>query len=380
MTDPDATTGSDAPPGGPSAPPRRSVAGRVVVASWLGSTNLGDELLFAALARQLRARGVEPVGISTDTEATARDHGADALAHTDPLAWRRAGRDLGRAVLGGGGLLQDESSRWNVPYHLARVAALRAGRAQLVAVGLGGGRLHRPSLAMVRAALAGVPIGARDRATLQQLTDLGLAARLTADLAFSLPVPEVAPRDELVVCLRPRNVGSGWRPASGSWRAGLPTDAQLTAVAARLAEVARATGLSLRFVAFQADRDGELHDRLAERVRGVDVATVRPEVADVLGEVGRGRVVLGMRFHAAVAGLLTGRPVLAAAYSGKVDELAADAPRTVHRLSTPLSRLAIDDVQRALSDGGQHAAAERATLVARERGNGDLLDHLLADT
>src|SRR5690606_18311571 len=94
-------------------------------------------------------------------------------------------------------------------------------------------------------------------------------------------------------------------------------------------------------------------------------------------EVARGRLVLGMRFHAAVAGLLAGRPVLAAAYSSKVAELASDAPRTVHQLDVPLTRIGPTLAEEALRVGDHDRAADLARLVAREQGNGALLDELL---
>ncbi|WP_052664319.1 polysaccharide pyruvyl transferase family protein [Nitriliruptor alkaliphilus] len=375
---------AEAARGGGRTDPRPDVAaGRrgVVVAGWLGSTNLGDELLFRALTRQLRARGAEPTAISTDPAATTAVHGVEALPHLDPPAWWRAARADRRLVLGGGGLLQDESSRWNVPYHLSRVAVGRGAGARVVAVGLGGGTLHAPSKAAVLALLRTVPVGARDRLTASQLRTIGCRhVRLTADLAFSLPPSTEPAHDELVVCLRPRNVGGGWRPASSNWQRGLPSAAQLTALAARLGDLARALGLSLRFVALQADRDGPLHEAIAARVTGVDVVAVRPTVDTVLDEVARGRLVLGMRFHAAVAGLLAGRPVLAAPYSSKVAELASDAPRTVWQLGVPLTRVVPMHAEEALRVGDHHRAAELAALVARERGNGRLLDALLEET
>jgi polysaccharide pyruvyl transferase WcaK-like protein len=360
-----------------------SVAGaeghdEVLVASWLGSSNLGDELLFTALTRQLRARGLEPVGISTDPAATVATHGVAAVPHLDARSWWDVARSRRRLVFGGGGLLQDESSRWNVPYHLARVAVGRGAGARAVAVGLGGGTMHAPSRAAVLAALRGVPVGARDRSTVDQLRSLGCRdVRLTADLAFSLPPPTVPARDELVISLRPRNVGGGWRPAGSNWRRGLPSDQQLAALARTFAELGRALGLSLRFVALQADRDGPLHDAIADQVSGMEVASVRPTVTTVLDEIARGRLVIGMRFHAAVAGLLAGRPVLVAPYSSKVAELAADAPRTVRQLRGPLTRTTSREAREALAGTDDQRAAELAALVSRERGNGALLDLLL---
>lgn len=349
-----------------------------LVAGWVGSTNLGDELLYRSLRDQLRERGADPVAISTDPAATAREHGTAAVGHLDvPGWWRTVGTD-GRLVFGGGGLLQDESSRLNVPYHLARVAVARTRGTPAVAVGLGGGELHATSRALVRAALHGVPIGARDAATVSQLRGLGLDVRRTADLAFHLAAPAVEARDELVVSLRPRPIAGSWRPAADAWRAGLPDEAQTAAVAARIEAVAHAAGLDVRFVAFQADRDGVLHRRLADRMTRVTVTCVEPGLGEVLAEVARGRAVLAMRFHAAVAGLLAGRPVLAAAYSGKVAALAEDAPGTVHVLAAPLSQVPGGALDAALRGDGDRRAQELAALRRREAGNGALLDALLA--
>lgn len=351
---------------------------RVVVASWLGSTNLGDELLYRALRDQLVARGAAVTGMSTDPAASVTVHDTSALPHADPRAWWPALREAGRLVFGGGGLLQDESSRWNVPYHLARVATARAAGAEVVAVGLGGGRLHAPSRAMVRAALGSVPIAARDVRTAAQLRTIGCRdVRVTADLAFSLPAPEVEPEDVLSVCLRPRNVGGGWRPAAGSWRDGLPTDAQLDRLADAIGAAASAHGLSVRLVAFQADRDGVLHDALAARLASVDVEVVAPDVDEVLGVVARSRAVLAMRFHAAVAGMLAGVPVVAAAYSSKVGDLAVDAPTSVHDLGEPLAAFGAHHLGDALAGDPDRRAVELAALRERERGNGQLLDALL---
>lgn len=381
-------------------PPDAGVTGQpraVLVAGWVGSTNLGDELLFDALHAKLAARGAAAVPISVDPAATAADHGVDAVGHLDPAGWWRTlggrpGRVTpelappsgGRMVVGGGGLWQDESSRLNVPYHLSRVAVARAASARVVGVGLGGGRLFAPSRALLAATLRGVPLGARDRATCRQLSELGLDARLTGDLALSLPSPSVPARDELVVCLRPRNLAGGLRPASSRWREGLPSSAQASTVADRLGQVASSLGLAVRFVALQADRDGVLHrllaDRLADRHPAVEVSCVAPTRAGVLDEVARGRLVVAMRFHAAVAGLLAGRPTVAAAYSSKVAELASDAPATVSVLDGPLSALAPPHAEAALRAAPDAMAGELATLRAREAGNDLLLDDLLLAT
>ena len=351
----------------------------VVVAGWVGSSNLGDELLYAALVRQLEARGGAPLAISTAPAATAAVHGTGALPHDDPRTWLRALGSHGHAVFGGGGLLQDESSRWNVPYHLARVLALRARGAR-----------HRRGRARRWAVAPTVdgrdPRGARGRADRRARPRDASASSPTSGCRRS------SRRTWRSRCVHRRSrCATTWSSASGRATSaadgvprpgrgvpGLPTEGQLDALAARFGAVARDLGLSLRFVALQADRDGPLHDAIADRVRGVDVTSIRPDLTSLVAEIGRGRAVVGMRFHAAVLGLLTGRPVLAAAYSSKVAELATDAPRTVSLLRVPLSRIGPADVRDLLAVGDHHRAEELATLVERERGNGRVLDELLS--
>src|SRR5690606_29444732 len=108
---------------------------RAAVAAWVGSANAGDELVHAGLRRHLADLGVEPV-----VGGRARLVAGAALGRVDAL------------VLGGGGLLQDETSDLNLPSHLAPVLAARVPAA---GVGLGAGPLvTRAGRALVRRALA----------------------------------------------------------------------------------------------------------------------------------------------------------------------------------------------------------------------------------
>ena len=180
----------------------------VLVAGWVGSTNLGDELVLAGLTALLRAEGHGVTAVSVDPAATERTHGIPAVAPAQVLA--AAGR-ADAVVLGGGGLLQDETSALNLPYHLSRVWAGRARRTPVVGLGLGAGRLTtRLGRALVRASLAGVPLTVRDAPSADLLAGLGLPRpTVAADLALALPPTTGEPRDRLVVCLRPWTGRSG---------------------------------------------------------------------------------------------------------------------------------------------------------------------------
>ena len=136
----------------------------VTVSAWAGSTNFGDELLLFALISKLRSRGVVVEAISTRPRLTERAHGVRAVSHRDLLAVDRTVRAGAALVVGGGGLLQDETSPLNLPYHLSRAWLARARKIPFAGIGLGAGPLRtRLGRGQVRRALRGaVGIAVRD--------------------------------------------------------------------------------------------------------------------------------------------------------------------------------------------------------------------------
>ena len=353
---------------------------RVLVAAWVGSTNLGDELIFAALVRKLRSGGADVTAVSVDPAGTRRDHGVEAVAHTDLGAILRVTGEADAMVFGGGGLIQDETSPFNLPYHLSRVAVARARRTPAAAVAVGAGPLRttlgRLFVRMALRRMVGVTV--RDEASAQQLRRAGIASRTTADLALSLPGPQSVHADALVACLRPWTAARSRLPV-GLRRVADPTDERVVAAfAAGLDAAAGRLGLPVRMVAFQRDRDDALHARVAERM-AAQVELLTPGLDTVLDEVARGRVVVAVRYHAGIAATLAGRPAVLIGYSPKVDALAGE-------LGAGARLLAWDAVsgdgiaQAAEAVAGQEAAvrAGRDRLRERERGNDELLDRLLS--
>jgi polysaccharide pyruvyl transferase WcaK-like protein len=377
----------------------------VLVAGWIGSTNLGDELVFAGLASLLRERGATVTAVSVDPAATRRVHGVAAVAPAGVLA--AAGR-ADAVVFGGGGLLQDETSALNLPYHLSRVWAARARRTPVVGLGLGAGRLTTGlGRALVRTSLAGVPLTVRDAASADLLAGVGLPRpAVAADLALSLPPVHAAPRDRLVVCLRPwtgrrgrllpasrqaradgrqaradgRQPGDDGRQPSADGRhpsaTRLAPEPLLRATAQALDETAAATGLAPHLVALQADRDGPLHDAVAERMRA-PVTTARPDLASLPAEVASGRAVAAMRYHGGICAVLAGRPAVLIGYSPKVDALAAELGPGGRLL--PWSPDGPAGLARAVQGVlGQDSAVRAAAAALRERSarHAPLLDRI----
>lgn len=352
---------------------------RVTVAAWIGSANAGDDLIFAALCHKLLVRGTRVTAISTTPDETAR-MGVQAVDHRDLPRVLRAIRTSDALVFGGGGLLQDQTSGFNLPYHLSRIAMARATATPFAVIGVGAGPLRTAvGRVQVRRALRGaVGVTVRDEGSLDLLRSLGVeGVRLAADLAVALPSPDVTPADVICACLRPWRPTRGLLPVSTRGRSDITAEPMVARLAAGLEDAAARTGMPVRFVALQPGWDDRLHERVAERL-SCATELVAPAADAVVDQVAASRVVVAMRYHAGIAAMLAGRPSVLIGYDPKLDGLAA----VLGPAGTLLAwdHTALGGLGPAVPDALAHAdrvpPALRA-LRARETANDELLDELL---
>jgi polysaccharide pyruvyl transferase CsaB len=355
---------------------------RVLVSAWIGSTNLGDELVFRALVMRLRERGVSLTAVSIDPARTRREHGVDTVNHANlPGIWREL-RQADRLVFGGGGLLQDETGYWNLPYQLSRVILARMAHTPFGLYGIGAGAIQTASgRFLVRNTLGpAVAASVRDAASARVLDELGISnPTVAADPAFSLPVPSAGATDRLVICLRPPLRRSRLLPASLASRNGVESE-WIKAMARALDAAVDATGLQPHFVALQTDRDHQLHAAVADHMQAASTL-VQPTVDTVFDEIATGRAVLAMRFHGGVAAAVARRPVVLLPYSPKVHHLADDLATGVEIVPQDPSSwsLIAEALQRTMRNPGDlDLRLER--MRTRERDNATALDRLLAAT
>ncbi len=351
---------------------------KVLVAGWIGSTNLGDELVFTGMRALLQRRGIRPVAISQAPVATRITHGVNAVAATDPYAVVHAIGQADAVILGGGGLLQDDSSVLNLPYHLSRVALARGRRTPFAGVGLGVGGLSTAlGRDLVRRAMrVAEAISVRDRPSARLLAEVGVPdATLAADTAFALPRPVAAPADRLVVSLRRWGGGGSRLPASVR---GDPTpQPHVEGLARALDASAEALGLPVRFVAFQRDRDDPLHRRVGQYMR-TPFSFATPGLDDVVEEIAASRAVISMRYHGGIAATMAGRPVVLIDYANKVGALAEELGQGARLHAWEPDDLAT--IPRSVTHVLDHATdveAARDRLEQRQDGNLDVIDRLL---
>jgi polysaccharide pyruvyl transferase WcaK-like protein len=196
-----------------------------------------------------------------------------------------------------------------------------------------------------------------------------------ADLAFGLAPPQAEPADTVAVCLRSWS-GAGGRLPVG-WRRPASPDWFVARAAGAVDQLVDATGLAVRLVAFDPARDEALLREVADRCRhGAEV--VLPSLASVLEEVASSRVVVAMRYHAAVAAALAGRPAVLLGYSPKVEALAASlgaaaaiVPWSDEGMASLAARV------EAVAARGDDMCEAAARLREAEKVNGHAIDRLL---
>jgi len=352
-----------------------TVADRVTVAGWVGSTNLGDELLFRVLRGLLADRGVTVGAPSVDPVSTTTVHDVEAFGHFGPSALRRSLVTSDAFVFGPGGLLQDETSIWNLPYHLRRLRSVRRVGIPWAGIGLGAdGLITERGRSRVRQALVGhTAIAVRDEPSAEALRALGVDRVVrSADLAFLAEPPTISKDGALGVCLR--------APQSGRLRPGVLdtgrtwSEDRAAALAAALDDTCRDTGLTTRFVALDAPTDSVLHRQVADRM-ATPAEVVEPDLDGVVGALARVDAVATMRYHGAVLAALSGAAVVALPYSPKLRSLANDLGpgATVHEGEAGGLVAAVSSVL----TGRSHLADAVYYLRTLAGRNIDVLDSLL---
>ncbi len=391
---------------------------RIALAGWYGSDNLGDEMILSCMAAALRARGVEPVAVSIDPERTAAVHGVEAVAHRSPLPSAALRRSLCRAhaMVLSGGVVQSETSPWNMWFHMSRLRAYRrsapapsAGgrpRAAVAAIGLGAGhvrgaRSRRMAVSEMRRACHVVT---RDAASAQRLRDWGVPdvavgadPVLAGDAAFvssqaatrpphsGPPGPTVSTRsrshstDTICVILRPpnrRGIRTAAAKARTSWQ---PWTGQL---ARSLDALAEHSGMTLRLLPFQPSQDTPMLVALRQEMR-TDAELVTLNIDNVLAEVARSHFVVTMRYHGAIAALLNDQAAVVLDYSPKMRSLAAEGGGWASLVDlSPLDALRFEprtllDAANEAQDKSHRTAEARGSLRARLKINDAALDDLL---
>ncbi len=308
---------------------------KVVISGYYGFGNLGDEAILHVLLEELRSRkleeeagaeaeedGIEPVVLSAAPRETARLYGVRAVDRWNLRELRRELRTADAFISGGGGLLQDETSRRSALYYLALLAyARRHGPVYLVGQGLG------PLRSRFLTAWARRVVSKAAFATVRDEPSEKLL-RL-----WGLPEERLARGGDLTLLLQPKLAEIAREDPEKPYvlvalRGDLPDDLQ-EALAQQLEHVRKELGLHPIFFAFHPAEDREAMEELAARMvpRPPVLQAEGVPLCEALRAVGGARAVVGMRLHALIFALLWGVPFLAVGGPTKLETFLRQAER-----------------------------------------------------
>ncbi|HEX8597755.1 MAG TPA: polysaccharide pyruvyl transferase family protein [Chloroflexia bacterium] len=332
-------------------PPRKKIA----ILGWYGSANAGDEAVLQSIVESLRRGGQEDLLVlSTNPGQTAATYGVESLTRNPlSLATLRAVLQAKSLILGGGGLIQDSSSIYNLPLYAFYVALARLKGIPLFGWGLGVGPLYtRLGRLLARSIFrASRYFSVRDKESARALRSAGVRAdeiRVTADPAFLIePAHVSAPEDPeddrptIVFCVRHRlhdDPGLNLRyllPVSVRHRLRLETRPGVEDDRRFVQAVARGVRCCVQelearvvLLPFWAERDDEVLRQVEQEALRLGVpdaqirwAQVRHTPSDLAGYLRCADLLVSMRLHALVFGATAGVPSLALSYVPKMRAL-----------------------------------------------------------
>lgn len=324
----------------------------VAILGWYGSSNAGDEAVLQSVVGSLRRNDLDNLLVlSTNPERTATAYGVPSLPRNPlSLATLRAVRGSRALILGGGGLIQDSSSVYNLPLYAFFVALARLSGIPVIGWGLGVGPLYTNLGRLLARFIVGssVHFSVRDRQSARQLERAGVSQdgyRVTADPAFLIEPDEHTttqpPRESkpvVVFCVRHRlhdEPGLNLRyllPVSIRHRLGLEVrggadeDARFVQAIARGVRLCvQEFGARVELLPFWAERDDEVLEqvrqeslRLGVLAEAVSWAQVAHTPSSLAAHLSRVEMLVSMRLHALIFGASAGVPSLALSYVPKV--------------------------------------------------------------
>lgn len=289
----------------------------VIICGYYGFENMGDEAVLSHTIRLLRKEGYTEISVlSAVPQKTAATYGVAAYKRTELSAIRRVGKRRGIFLLGGGNLLQNETSNRSLSYYIAMLRFAARCNCRIWLMG-GIGKLRGRGEKQVAAALekaerffARTPQDAaycrrlcRGRMAVQLLPDGALWTRAAKNLPPALPDAPF-----LLLALR------GNTPA--------PTYHAMVEAGATLA---KAYGLIPVFACLHPAQDTAPARRaVAALPQARLLPPVRAEVLIALLKA-HGRAVLATRLHALIFAAVAGVPAVTQADGGKISCFAAYA-------------------------------------------------------
>jgi polysaccharide pyruvyl transferase CsaB len=318
---------------------------RVLLSAFIGSKNLGDEAIFAIVSALIPEKlGADLTVLSIDLEKT-QAHSLPPRTEVEQASVRnfvKLARKTDAVLMGGGGIIQDESSVINLLYYYLQswvANALLKKPVYLVYVGvgpvtsrLGHWLLRRMSKRVARSFV-------RDKESSALLTSHGFAEStitVAFDIVYNLTVPAPVQSESDYIVFAPRDwfftqrylptryalKRSKQNENSGLNRFRSQLLALISSILTEHADL-RVVGIPF-FLSQDNDLLAWIRGKLTpEQAARFDIRTEYISPEEYVAIAAGSRAVLGMRLHSLVLGTLSGRPLVPLIYSSKVRSMIA---------------------------------------------------------
>lgn len=314
-----------------------STSKTLVLSGYYGFRNSGDEAvlqsILTALEEESRTSGIEiiPVVLSIDPEWTSKMYGVKAVHRMKFGEVRNAIKNSDGLISGGGSLLQDATGIKSIPYYLGVIKLAQwLGKPTFVyAQGIGPvqRKLFHPLVASVFRRCNYVSV--RDTESAELLRSMGLQGmemNVVPD-----PVMGMVLSEKVRVGHDDHDVMDGQEqlPLVGvSVRFWNNDRSELAKIAEGLTALCKRRNVHIRFLPFHFPGDDEASRycmELIERANGLDNGSklsIAPETEhpqDMLREVSRCSLLIGMRLHSLIYAASQNVPLLGVSYDPKID-------------------------------------------------------------
>lgn len=366
----------------------------LVLSGYYGYRNSGDEAVLQSILSALEHEGqaagmkITPVVLSIDPEWTSRTYGVKSVHRMKLAEVRNAIKNSDGLISGGGSLLQDATGLGSIPYYLGviKIAQWLGKPTFIYAQGVGPVRrkLFRPFIASVFRRCEYISV--RDPESAELVRSMGIRkgdVQVVPDPVMGIVLPEKETDPAGAADLQngldveslaglepnPHAEGGGFSnaPDSGelpvvgvSVRLWNSERTELAKLAEGLASLSRRVPVHIRFLPFHFPGDDEASRFVMERLGNVaehgstvSIAAETEHPYEMLREVSRCRLLVGMRLHSLIYAASQEVPLLGVSYDPKIDHfmgrLGSVPVGTTEELDP---RIVASQAERLLLEGG----------------------------
>lgn len=303
-------------------------AKKIVISGYYGFDNSGDEAvlqsILLALEEQGRKQGFQliPIVLSANPAKTSQTYGIEAVHRMSPSAMVRAIRSSDGLISGGGSLLQDATSAKSIPYYLGVLKLAQWLGKPTFIYSQGIGPVYRGMFfGWIRSVFNRCRlVSVRDTESKQLLLTMKVKNQIIVvpDPVMAMPLSKGEQgRIEPLLSEKPV-IGISVR----YWN---EDRSELKAIAEAITMLLEQTDAQIRFLPFHLPTDegasnvikAQLDSQYDERV-SIALGATHPQ--QMLAEVGRCDLLIGMRLHSLIYAASQQVPMLGISYDPKIDQ------------------------------------------------------------